>query len=74
MGGSGAGVWSFVHIDDAALAAIEGGAPGVCNVVDDAPAPVAEWLPADAASIGAPAPRRLPGWMIRLGGGPRFTR
>jgi 2-alkyl-3-oxoalkanoate reductase len=74
LGGSGAGIWSFVHIDDAAaatVAAIEGGPPGIYNVVDDAPAPIAEWLPQLAASVGAPPPRRLPGWLVRLAGGPQ---
>jgi nucleoside-diphosphate-sugar epimerase len=54
--GSGAGIWSFIHIDDAAsaiLAAIEGGPRGIYNVVDDDPAPVTEWLPALAAALGA---------------------
>jgi nucleoside-diphosphate-sugar epimerase len=67
--GDGGGVWSFVHLDDAAAAtvlAIERGTPGVFNVVDDEPAPVAEWLPALAEAIGAPAPRRVPRWLARL--------
>jgi nucleoside-diphosphate-sugar epimerase len=65
----GAGVWSFIHIDDAAtatLAAIESGRTGVYNIVDDDPAPVAEWLPALAAAIGAKPPRRVPAWLARL--------
>jgi nucleoside-diphosphate-sugar epimerase len=73
LGGDGRGIWSFVHIDDAAaatVAAIEGaGPPGIYNVVDDDPAPVGEWLPALAKRLGAPAPRRLPGWLVRLAGG-----
>lgn len=67
--GSGAGVWSFVHIDDVAratLAAIEGRAVGVYNVVDDEPAPVSAWLPALAASMGAKPPRHVPAWLGRL--------
>jgi nucleoside-diphosphate-sugar epimerase len=74
VGGNGAGVWSLVHVDDAAaatVAAIEGGAPGVYNVVDDAPTPIRELLPALAASVGAPPPRRLPGWLVRLAAGPQ---
>jgi nucleoside-diphosphate-sugar epimerase len=74
VGGNGAGVWSFVHIDDAAaatVAAIEGGPTGIYNVVDDVPAPISEWLPAIAASLGAPPPRRLPGWLVRLAAGPQ---
>ncbi len=67
--GTGAGVWSFIHIDDAAeatVAAIEVGRPGIYNVVDDEPAPVAEWLPAAAAAVGARAPRRVPRWLARI--------
>ncbi len=67
--GRGTGVWSFIHIDDAAtatLAAIERGKPGIYNIVDDDPAPVAEWLPALAAAIGAKPPRRVPTWVGRL--------
>jgi len=67
--GNGAGVWSFVHMNDvtsATVAAIEGGAPGIYNVCDDDPAPVAEWLPALASAIGAPAPWRVPVWLGRL--------
>jgi nucleoside-diphosphate-sugar epimerase len=67
--GDGGGVWSFVHLDDAAAAtvlAVERGEPGVYNVVDDEPAPVREWLPALAAAIGAKPPRRVPRWLARL--------
>jgi len=67
--GKGTGVWSFIHIDDAAqatLAAVEGGAPGIYNIVDDEPAPVSDWLPALAAAIGARAPRHLPAFIARL--------
>jgi nucleoside-diphosphate-sugar epimerase len=74
IGGDGSGVWSFVHIGDAAdatVAAIEGGRPGIYNVVDDDPAPISEWLPVLAQQVGAPAPRRLPGWLVRLAGGPQ---
>jgi nucleoside-diphosphate-sugar epimerase len=70
--GDGAGVWSFIHVDDAVtatVAAIERGAPGVYNVTDDAPAPVRDWLPALAAAAGAPAPRRVPRWLGRLAAG-----
>ena len=70
--GDGAGVWSFIHIDDAAaatVAAIEGGAPGVYNVTDDEPAPVRVWLPALASAAGAPAPRHVPRWVGRLAAG-----
>jgi nucleoside-diphosphate-sugar epimerase len=70
--GDGGGVWSFIHIEDAAaatLAALERWTPGeIYNVVDDEPAPVREWLPAIAAAIGAPPPRRFPRWVARLMG------
>ena len=65
----GAGVWSFIHIHDAATAtvqAIEGRKPGRYHIVDDEPAPVAEWLPALSAAIGAKPPRRVPLWLGRL--------
>lgn len=67
--GSGGGVWSFVHVADAAAAtvlAVERGEPGIYHVVDDEPAPVSEWLPVAAAAIGAPRPRRLPRRLGRL--------
>ena len=67
--GDGAGVWSFIHIADAAeatVSAVEHGSPGVYNVVDDDPAPVAEWLPALAQTLGAKKPRRVPRFVGRL--------
>ncbi len=67
--GSGAGVWSFVHVADAAdatVAAIERGERGAYNVVDDEPAPVTEWLPAVAENLGAKPPRRVPRFVGRL--------
>lgn len=70
--GDGAGVWAFIHIDDAAaaaIAALDHGAPGVYNVVDDRPAPVSDWLPAFAAAVGAKPPRRVPVWLGRLAAG-----
>ncbi len=70
--GDGAGVWSFLHIRDAAaatVAALEHGKPGVYNVVDDDPASVAEWLPLVAQAVGAKAPRRVPVWLGRLAAG-----
>jgi 2-alkyl-3-oxoalkanoate reductase len=66
--GSGAGVWSLVHIDDAAAAtvrALDRGEAGVYNVVDDDPAPVAEWLPVLAEAVGAKPPRHLPVWVAK---------
>ena len=61
--GDGAGIFSFVHVDDAAaatVAACERGAPGIYNVCDDEPAPVREWLPVYAEALGAKPPRRVP--------------
>jgi nucleoside-diphosphate-sugar epimerase len=70
--GDGGGVWSFVHIDDAAtatVAALEHWMPGeIYNVVDDEPAPVREWLPSLAASVGARPPRHVPRFVARLMG------
>ncbi len=66
--GRGTGLSSFIHVDDAAsatVAAIETGTLGLYNIVDDDPAPVAEWLPALAAAIGAKPPRRVPPWLAR---------
>jgi nucleoside-diphosphate-sugar epimerase len=66
--GDGAGVWSFVHIADAADAtalAVEHGRRGIYNVVDDEPAAVSEWLPEAAAIFGAKPPRHLPRWLGR---------
>jgi 2-alkyl-3-oxoalkanoate reductase len=66
--GGGTGVWSHVHLDDAAqatLLAVEQAAPSVYNVVDDEPAPVSEWLPELAAAIGAKPPRHVPAWLVR---------
>jgi 2-alkyl-3-oxoalkanoate reductase len=67
--GSGAGLFSFVHVDDAAaatVAAVERGAPGAYNVVDDEPAALRDWLPVYAEAIGAPPQRRVPVWLARL--------
>jgi 2-alkyl-3-oxoalkanoate reductase len=70
--GDGAGVWSFVHLDDAAAAtvlALEPRAAGVYNIADDDPAPVAVWLPELARVLGAAPPRRVPVWLGRLAAG-----
>jgi nucleoside-diphosphate-sugar epimerase len=67
--GGGAGVWSFTHIADAAsatVAAVVRGAPGIYNIVDSEPAPVAEWLPYLARVAGAKPPLRVPAWAGRL--------
>ena len=74
--GDGDGIWSFVHVDDAAaatVAAVERGAPGVYNVVDDDPAPMREWLPGLAEALGAKPPRRVPLWLARLAAGKGTT-
>jgi nucleoside-diphosphate-sugar epimerase len=71
--GDGGGVWSFVHIADAAdatVAAVENGGRGVYNIVDDEPAPVAVWLPALAEMLGAKKPMRVPRLIGRLAAGP----
>jgi nucleoside-diphosphate-sugar epimerase len=70
--GDGAGVWSFLHVTDAAaatVAAVQGGPAGIYNVVDDDPATVAEWLPVVAAAAGARPPFRVPAWLGRLAAG-----
>jgi 2-alkyl-3-oxoalkanoate reductase len=70
--GDGAGVWSWLHLGDAAaatIAAMEQGAPGVYNIVDDDPASVAEWLPYLAQAVGARAPFRIPAWLGRVAAG-----
>ncbi len=67
--GDGGGVWSLVHVDDAASAtvlALERGETGVYNVADDEPAPVREVLPALAKTLGAPRPRKVPVWLAKL--------
>ena len=67
--GDGAGTFSFVHVEDAAAAAVvaaERGAPGVYNVCDDEPAAIREWLPVAAEALGAKKPFRVPAFLARL--------
>ena len=74
--GDGGGVFSQIHIEDAAAAtaiAVERGHPGVYNVVDDEPAPVREWLPVLASALDAKPPRRIPRWLGRLAAGEAAT-
>ena len=74
--GNGGGIFSYVHIEDAAAAtaiAVERGRPGVYYVVDDEPAPVREWLPALASALDAKPPRRVPRWLGRLAAGEAAT-
>ena len=75
--GDGAGVWSWIHLDDAAtatIAALENGLGGIYNVTDDEPAAVAEWLPYLAEVVGAKRPLRVPVWAGRLLAGEVVTR
>ena len=67
--GNGEGITPYIHLDDAAAAtvlALEHGAPGIYNIVDDDPAPMREWLPELARVMGAKPPRRIPAWLARL--------
>ncbi|MGH2709625.1 MAG: NAD-dependent epimerase/dehydratase family protein [Actinomycetota bacterium] len=69
MIGDGGAVWSFIQIADAVeatVAAVEHGTRGVYNIVDDDPAPVSEWLPALARTLGAKKPLRVPRFVVRL--------
>jgi nucleoside-diphosphate-sugar epimerase len=71
--GRGEGMFSFIHTEDAAsatVASLEGGAPGIYNIVDDEPAPLREWLPVYAEVLGARRPRRVPTFLARLAAGP----
>jgi len=70
--GNGAGVWSFLHIDDAAaatVAAMDHGTAGVYNICDDDPATASEWIPELARALGAKPPLHVPTWIGRLGAG-----
>jgi nucleoside-diphosphate-sugar epimerase len=74
--GDGGGVWSHVHIGDAAaatLAAVDHGQPGIYNIVDDEPARVREWLPVLASALDAKPPRHIPRWLGRLAAGEAAT-
>jgi nucleoside-diphosphate-sugar epimerase len=67
--GDGDGVMPFIHLDDAATAtvlALEHDGPAIFNITDDEPAPMREWLPVLAESIGARPPRHVPSWLARL--------
>ena len=69
VAGNGAGIWSFIHVADAAaatVAALDHGGRGVYNIVDDEPAKVADWLPYLAEVLGAKPPMHLPVWLARL--------
>jgi nucleoside-diphosphate-sugar epimerase len=74
--GAGTGVFSHIHVEDAAaafVAALDHGQPGLYNVVDDDPAPQHEWLPVYAEALGAKPPRRVPAWLARLAAGRDLT-
>jgi nucleoside-diphosphate-sugar epimerase len=74
--GDGTGIFSLVHVEDAAgatVAAVERGTPGIYNACDDEPAPQAEWLPAYAEALGAKPPRRVPVWLVKLVAGRQAT-
>ena len=68
--GDGGGVFSWIHLDDAAAATVlaleHDGRPAIYNIVDDEPAPVREWLPVLADALGAKPPRHVPVWLARL--------
>jgi nucleoside-diphosphate-sugar epimerase len=67
--GDGQGIWSWIHVHDAAAAtvsAVERGSPGIYNIVDDEPASVSEWLPYLANVVGAKPPLHIPVWLGRL--------
>jgi 2-alkyl-3-oxoalkanoate reductase len=75
--GKGSGMFSFIHVDDAAaatVAAVEGGKAGIYNVVDDDPAPLREWVPAYAQALGAKKPMRLPKFVARMAAGAYTTQ
>jgi nucleoside-diphosphate-sugar epimerase len=70
--GAGSGVFSFLHVDDAAsatVAALARSGPALYNVVDDDPAPIHDWVPVYARAVGAPAPWHAPAWVGRLAAG-----
>jgi nucleoside-diphosphate-sugar epimerase len=65
----GAGVWSWIHLEDAAaatVAALERGDSGVYNITDDEPARVSEWVPYLAETVGAKPPMQVPAWLARI--------
>lgn len=75
--GDGAGIWSFIHIQDvtrATVAAVSRGAPGIYNIVDDKPAAVSTWLPFLADAVGAKPPWRVPVWLAKLAIGEAVSR
>src|SRR5207249_1936240 len=72
--GDGRGMWPFIHVEDAAaatVAALDRGAPGIYNVVDDDPARFSDWVSSFAEVVGAKRPWRVPKLVARLAAGPR---
>jgi nucleoside-diphosphate-sugar epimerase len=72
MFGDGRGMWSWIHVDDAAdatLRALERGQPGIYNVTDDEPVASRDWVPVVVDALGARKPRRLPTWLVRRAAG-----
>lgn len=75
--GTGGGLFSFIHVDDAAAAtvcALDRGVPGIYHVTDDEPVAQRDWVPAMAAALGGKPPRRIPGWLASLVAGPGLAR
>ncbi|QLE45921.1 NAD(P)-dependent oxidoreductase (plasmid) [Nostoc sp. C052] len=60
--GNGEGVWSWIHIEDAAIATVaaaERGNPGIYLITDDQPLAVRQWLSAYAQWLNAPPPPQV---------------
>lgn len=60
--GNGEGVWSWLHVEDAAIATVaaaEQGNPGIYLITNDRPLEVREWLPAFARWLNAPSPPQI---------------
>jgi 2-alkyl-3-oxoalkanoate reductase len=77
MIGQGEGMYSFIHVDDAAsatVAALERARPGIYNVADDEPATGAEWMPVYAEALGAKRPPRVPAIVARVLAGDALVR
>ncbi len=73
IAGKGTGVFSFIHVEDAAaatVAALAHSVSGIYNIVDDEPARVADWLPVYAETLNARRPMHAPRWLARLLAGP----
>ena len=71
--GDGGGIFSWLHLDDGAAAtvlALEHAGPAIYNIVDDDPAPIRDWLPVLAGTLGAKPPRHVATWLARLIAGP----